>query len=219
MLPSGSPSSTSSRPRSSAMPAAASGATTPSACRSSNATACSTHASGTTCSGAWPRAPSPRGPVRTIHRGTTGVRHLLIEMIPVQDAAGALQGAICVTDDVTRQAELEDELLRRERLSAVGAVALALHDQVTSPSRRDPRRDACARRGRARRRRPVARPRALRRDPGGGRPHPPRDRTARRHDVGGPRRRRRGPRIAARVRHARVVSLGRRRTRAASCIF
>jgi len=77
--------------------------------------------------------PGSPGPVRTIHRGAAGVRHLLLEVVPVQDAGGTLQGAICVTDDVTRQAELEDELRRRERLSAVGCAALELHAQVSGP--------------------------------------------------------------------------------------
>jgi PAS domain-containing protein len=76
---------------------------------------------------------APAGPIRTIHRGAAGVRHLLVEVIPVQDASGALQGAICVTDDVTRQAELEEEVLRRERVAAVGDIALALQDQVSGP--------------------------------------------------------------------------------------
>jgi hypothetical protein len=76
---------------------------------------------------------TPSGPVRTIHRGAAGLRHLLIEVIPVQDASGALQGAICVTDDVTRQSELEEEVLRRERVAAVGDIALALQDQVSAP--------------------------------------------------------------------------------------
>ena len=73
------------------------------------------------------------GPVRTVHRNVSGVRHLLIEAIPVRDGSGVLQGAICVTDDITRQAELEEELLRRERLSAVADVAIALHEQVRAP--------------------------------------------------------------------------------------
>jgi PAS domain-containing protein len=76
---------------------------------------------------------APSGPVRTIHRGAAGVRHLLIEVVPVLDSSGALQGAICVTDDVTRQAELEEEVLRRERVAAVGDVALAMQDQVSGP--------------------------------------------------------------------------------------
>jgi PAS domain-containing protein len=73
------------------------------------------------------------GSVRTIHRGTGGVRHLLIEVVPVEDAAGALQGAICVTEDVTRLAELEEQVLRRERIAAVADIALALQDQVSGP--------------------------------------------------------------------------------------
>lgn len=59
--------------------------------------------------------------------------YFLVNFLPLGAAEDRLPGAICITDDVTREVALENELLRKERLALVGQMTIALNHEINNP--------------------------------------------------------------------------------------
>ena len=59
--------------------------------------------------------------------------HFLVTFVPLAGQEDRLPGAICATEDVTRTVELENELVRKERLALVGQMTIALNHEINNP--------------------------------------------------------------------------------------
>jgi nitrogen-specific signal transduction histidine kinase len=72
----------------------------------------------------WTRLPYPR---------QNPASYFLVNFVPLAAEEDRLPGAICITDDVTRTAALENELIRKERLALVGQMTIALNHEINNP--------------------------------------------------------------------------------------
>lgn len=59
--------------------------------------------------------------------------HVHVKLVPLTDRRRALSGAVCLTEDATRLVQLEEELIKKERLAVVGQMTAKLHHDINNP--------------------------------------------------------------------------------------
>ena len=59
--------------------------------------------------------------------------HVHVSLVPLTDCHGTLSGAVCMTEDATRLVQLEEDLIKKERLAVVGQMTAKLHHEINNP--------------------------------------------------------------------------------------
>ncbi|HEY7789354.1 MAG TPA: PAS domain-containing protein [Vicinamibacterales bacterium] len=60
-------------------------------------------------------------------------RHFTVTLVPIGDRAGGTGGGVCVTRDISRLVQLENDLVDKERQALVGQLAITLNHEVNNP--------------------------------------------------------------------------------------
>ena len=58
---------------------------------------------------------------------------LRVAVMPLSELSGTIAGAVCVTEDVTRMEELEQELVRHERVLVAAQMTATLNHEINNP--------------------------------------------------------------------------------------
>lgn len=75
----------------------------------------------------------PVSPKRFPHPAGETVRYLQLQLYPLKDRQGRAAAGVCVTQDVSRLVELEQELVKKERLAVAGQLVATFHHQINNP--------------------------------------------------------------------------------------
>ena len=59
--------------------------------------------------------------------------YLQVQMFPLTARQGHVSGVICLTQDVTRLVQLEEDLVRQERLAVAGQLVAKYHHEINNP--------------------------------------------------------------------------------------
>lgn len=59
--------------------------------------------------------------------------HLHLQLYPLQDRQGSAGSLVCVTQDVSRLVELEQDLVKKERLAVAGQLVATFHHEINNP--------------------------------------------------------------------------------------
>ena len=70
---------------------------------------------------------------KVVHRTPDGELILSVAVIPLRDHRGRIIGVIQVSEDVTEKTRLEQELIRVEKLAAIGQMIVTVNHEINNP--------------------------------------------------------------------------------------